>query len=315
MGFTHIPVLLDEVVGYLGCKSAAWYLDGTLGEGGHSEAVLEAGAPLSKVLGLDYDEAAIERASQRLARFGERVILVHGSFKQAKEILEQQGIRELAGAVLDLGLSSRQLEDGQRGFSFQLDGPLDMRQDRRQGQTAADLVNKLPQAELRFLFSKYGEERWSSRIARAIVSAREKGAIETTLQLADIVSRAIPRAYHPRRINPATKTFQALRIAVNHELEGLDAAIRDAVEALAVGGRICIISYHSLEDRIVKRTFKQMSGVCNCPPEFPVCVCGCKAVLKQLTTKPIIPSEAEQKTNPRARSAKLRVAQRLPLAA
>lgn len=307
----HIPVLLKEVIEYLDCKSGGWYVDGTLGGGGHARAILEASAS-GRLLGIDYDEEAITRARKRLAGFGERVILVRGNFKELKKILIEQGIEELAGVVLDLGLSSSQIDTASRGFSFRLDGPLDMRQDRRQSKTAADIVNKLTPSELGQLFITYGEERWGNRIARAIVSARQKGAIETTLQLAGIVSQAIPKRYHPRKIHPATKTFQALRIEVNRELEGLSELIKDAVEALAVDRRICIISYHSLEDRIVKRAYRQMSGVCTCPPELPVCVCGRKALIKQLTTKPMVPTELELNTNPRARSAKLRVAQRLP---
>ncbi len=320
MGFIHVPVLIKEVIEYLNCQAAvcqtvAWYLDGTLGGGGHSEAILKASVSSGKVLGIDYDEAAIAQTAKRLAQFEDRVILVHDSFKNIKAILKQEGIDTLAGAILDLGLSSRQIEDGQRGFSFKLEGPLDMRQDQRQTETAADLINRLPHAELRRLIGTYGEERWSNRIAGAIVRSRENKAIKTTLDLAEIVSWAIPKAHHPRRIHPATKTFQALRIAVNQELTELDTAIKDILDALAVGGRLCVISYHSLEDIIVKQTFKQLSGVCSCPHEIPVCVCGRKAVVKQLTTKPVVPTEAEQQPNPRARSAKLRVAQRLPMAA
>jgi 16S rRNA (cytosine1402-N4)-methyltransferase len=306
---------LSEVVEYLACRPDRCYLDGTVGDGGHSEAILEASSPSGRLIGIDQDAAAIAQAKERLMRFGGRVALVRSNFKQLKEILKQQGIDKLAGVLLDLGLSARQLEEARRGFSFQLDGPLDMRQDQRQALTAADLVNKLSQAELSRLFHKYGEERWSGRIARAIVNARQSGAIESTLQLAEVIKQAVPKAYHPRRIHPATKTFQALRIAVNGELAGLDTAIRDAVEALAVGGRICVISYHSLEDRIVKRAFRQMSGVCTCPPKLPVCACGSRALLKLVTAGPIVPTADEQRLNPRSRSAKMRVGERLPIAA
>ncbi len=290
-------------------------MDGTVGGGGHARAILGASAPSGKLLGIDYDKEAIMRAGERLSKFGERVILVHGNFKELKKILINKGIEKLAGVILDLGLSSSQIDDAGRGFSFRLDGPLDMRQDRSRPKTAADIVNKLTQNELRQLFIKYGEERWGNRIAKAIVMARQKGAIETTLQLAEIIYQAIPKSHHPRKIHPATKTFQALRIEVNRELEGLAEVIKDVVEVLGVDRRICIISYHSLEDRIVKRAFKQMSGVCTCPPELPVCVCGRKALLRQLTAKPITPTMLELNTNPRARSAKLRVAQRLPMVA
>jgi 16S rRNA (cytosine1402-N4)-methyltransferase len=312
---THIPVLLKEVIQYLDCRSEGCYLDGTLGDGGHAEAILEASAPSGRLLALDQDDEAIGRAKERLLRFGERVIFVRDNFKRIKQVLAQQGMKELAGVVIDLGVSARQVENSRRGFSFRLDGPLDMRQDRRQLVNASRLVNNLSQKELERLIRKYGEERWSARIAKAIVSARSVGEIESTLQLAEIVTQAIPKAYHPRNIHPATRTFQALRIEVNQELEGLDEAISDAVRALAVGRRICIISYHSLEDRIVKHGFKRLSGVCTCPPKLPQCVCGQKAILKLLTSRPIIPTISEQNINPRSRSAKLRVAQRLPLAA
>jgi 16S rRNA (cytosine1402-N4)-methyltransferase len=315
MGPSHIPVLLNEVIEYLNCRPGGCYLDGTVGEGGHAEAILEASAPSGRLLAIDRDEQAIIQAQRRLSRFGERLILVQGDFKQLKEILNRQGIDKLDGVLLDLGLSSSQIEDAGRGFSFQSEGPLDMRQDQRQARTAADVVNKLSEAELARLIGEYGEERWSGRIARAIVRARQRGAIESTRQLERIISQAIPRAHHPRRIHPATRTFQALRIEVNRELEGLAAAIRDAVEALAVDGRVCVISYHSLEDRIVKRAFRRMSGQCSCPPELPQCVCGRQAVLRVITPKPVVPTAGEQKLNPRSRSAKLRVGQRLPLAA
>jgi 16S rRNA (cytosine1402-N4)-methyltransferase len=245
MGPIHIPVLLKEVLEYIDCRESGWYLDGTVGAGGHAQAVLEASTPSGRLLGIDCDAAAITQAQKNLTPFGDRVVLVRGNFKQLKEILQQQGIDKLAGVRLDLGLSSQQIGQAQRGFSFQLDGPLDMRQDRCQARPAADVVNKLSEAELARLISRYGEERWAGQIAKVIHRARQKEAIESTRQLAQIISQAIPKSHHPRKIHPATKTFMALRIEVNGELEGLDKAVKDAVEVLAEGRRICIISYHS----------------------------------------------------------------------
>ncbi len=315
MESSHVPVLQAEILEYLNCKPSGWYLDGTLGGGGHAEAILTASAPDGRLLGIDADVEAIERCQKRLAVFGQRVLLVKGNFKDLDEILIEYKIDCLAGIALDLGLSSDQLEDAGRGFSFQSDGPLDMRQDKSQKETAADLVNKLLQPELINLFTKYGEERFSKRISRAIIKARSENPIQSALGLADIIKGAIPKSHYPRRIHPATKCFQALRIKVNRELEGLSEAVLTGIDKLAAGGRICVISYHSLEDRIIKSAFRQVSGICKCPSDFPVCICGSRAKIKILTKKPVAPTAAEQALNSRSRSAKLRVAQKLPEAA
>jgi 16S rRNA (cytosine1402-N4)-methyltransferase len=292
----HIPVMVREVVRHLRCAPGRLYVDCTVGAGGHAEAILEASGPDGRVIGLDRDEAALEAASARLRPFGERVILFQEDFRRMNALLEGQGVARVDGIVMDLGLSSLQLADPDRGFSFQKDGPLDMRMDRRTGPTAADLVNRLPEKDLADLIYRFGEERRSRRIAGAIVRERRKAPIRTTLRLAEIVSGAHPRA-RSGRLHPATRTFQALRIAVNRELEGLPEALRDAAGRLHPGGRLCVIAFHSLEDRIVKQTFRSMEKE-NPPP------------VRVLTRKPERPEREEAVRNPRSRSARLRVAER-----
>jgi 16S rRNA (cytosine1402-N4)-methyltransferase len=308
----HVPVLLAETLAALEPERGGLFVDCTLGMGGHAEAVLDA-SPATRLVGIDRDAEALALARARLARFGERVRTAHDDYRQIATVLEREAPGEpVAGVLADLGVSSYQLDEAERGFSFAREAPLDMRMDRSTGETAADLVGRLPERDLADLIYEYGEERASRRIARAICRARERGPIATTTELAEIVARAsgIPR--HKQRIHPATRTFQALRIAVNRELEELDRFLGDAVAALAApGGRIAIITFHSLEDRIVKRTFNVLSGHCSCPPGFPVCVCGARRLIRPLSRKPVIASDRDIEANPRARSAKLRAAERV----
>jgi len=302
---SHTPVLLDEVMRELVPISGQRIIDCTVGAGGHTEAILNATAPNGQVLGIDADPAAIHIARQRLIPFGERVRLVNANFAQLAEIASRHAFVPVHGILLDLGLSSMQLSAAERGFSFQHDGPLDMRFDPDSPTTAADLVNNLSQGQLADLLYRFGEERRSRAIARAIVSARP---LHTTRQLADAVARAVG-GRRQARLHPATRTFQALRIAINDELWALSEALNQAVTLLVPGGRLAIISFHSLEDRIVKNYFSQESKDCLCPPEQPMCTCGHKARLRIHTRKPITASRDELELNPRARSAKLRVAE------
>jgi len=316
-GFGHVPVLYQPVLEYLSVRPGGRYLDGTVGAGGHAAAILEASSPDGRLLGMDRDPAALAFAGQRLARFGDRVTLLHSSFARMGEHATSLGFDQLDGILLDLGLSSRQLDDPARGFAFRHDGPLDMRFDPHDELTAATLVNEAPVDELADIIYRYGEERDSRRIARAIVKARP---LKTTGELAVVVSQAARRRERPRSVHPATRTFQALRIAVNDELEALSAALPLAVQLLqppaCAGmslppGRLVVIAFHSLEDRIVKQFFRREAQDCICPPEAPVCVCGHQATLKILTRKPIRPTTAEVERNPRSRSARLRVAERI----
>ncbi|MDD5434225.1 MAG: 16S rRNA (cytosine(1402)-N(4))-methyltransferase RsmH [Nitrospira sp.] len=306
----HIPVLLNEVIDFLRCNRPGLYVDFTVGAGGHAKEIL-ASCPENRLIGFDWDEQAIEAASECLKEFASRVTLVHEGFPSFNTTLENLGISEVDGMVFDLGLSSIQIDSQERGFSFREDSQLDMRMDRRNKTTAADLVNRLDADDLIKILRVYGEERYSRSIVHAIVHERIKEAITSTARLADIVRSAVPPHYRFGRIHPATKTFQALRISVNNELEYIDATIRAAAGYLKSGGRICIISFHSLEDRIVKGVFRDMEKPCICPPRIPYCVCGLKSTVKVLTRKPVTPSESEITANPRARSAKLRVAEKL----
>jgi 16S rRNA (cytosine1402-N4)-methyltransferase len=304
-GFFHATVLKDEVAQLLSPKEGALVLDGTLGAGGHAEALLERGA---RVLGLDRDPAALAAARERLARFQDRFSAEQARFSQAKQVLAQRGIDGVDGAVLDLGVSSPQLEDAARGFSFAHDGPLDMRMG-DEGETAADLIARLSEEELAAVLAEYGEESFARRVARAIKAAQP--APTRTAQLAAIVERAIPRKAWPRHIHPATKTFQALRIAVNSELEELAQFLADLPAILKTGGRAAIISFHSLEDRRVKQTFRDLCGRCTCPPKLPRCACGAGGNFELVTRKAVTASQAEVASNPRSRSAHLRAVQRV----
>ena len=301
----HQPVLYHEIILALQPRNKGLYVDGTLGAGGHARGILEACAPDGRLLGLDVDPQALALARKTLAPYGERTRLTQASYDSLTERLREVGWEEIDGILLDLGLSSMQLDTPERGFSFQHDAPLDMRFDPASPITAANLVNTLPGDELADLIYGYGEERASRRIAQAIVRARP---LQTTRQLAAVIESVLPRR---GRIHPATQTFQALRIAVNQELDRVETFLPQAVAALKSGGRLAIISFHSLEDRIVKEYFRRESRDCICPPRQPVCTCGHKATLKEISRKPITPGEAEIAANPRARSAKLRVVEKL----
>lgn len=305
----HIPVLQNETVALIAPRSGAIYVDGTIGLGGHS-AALFAVQPAITVVGIDLDKEALTIAADRLAPFRERVHLVHGNYRHIDDHLYHLGIDFVDGIILDLGLSSYQLDNPGRGFSFCRDGPLDMRMDRSCSQSAQEIVNRYSEKELTDLIRRYGEERFAARIAKAIVSTRQEALIERSGQFAKLVTRAIPRRFHSRRIHPATKTFQALRIAVNEELDNLHVGLTAAFAKLRPGGVLAVISFHSLEDRIVKRFFRHKERPCSCPPELPVCLCNKQRSAKILTLRPIIPSPAETADNPRARSAKLRAARR-----
>jgi 16S rRNA (cytosine1402-N4)-methyltransferase len=303
----HQPVLLAEVLDGLALKAGARVIDGTLGAGGHAEAMLEATAPTGQLLGIDRDVGALETAQARLAPFESRLHVWYGSYAEMAQAAAETGFGAVDAVLLDLGLSSLQLDDPQRGFAFRYDAPLDMRFDQHTPQTAADLVNDLPEEELAELIHDYGEERYARRIARAIVAARP---LQSTTALQETVTHAIPHT-HRERIHPATRTFQALRIAVNDELGALERGLPQAVDLLKPGGRLAVISFHSLEDRIVKQFVRREASDCICPPEQPVCTCGHKARLLLINRKPITASAAEIDRNPRARSAKLRIAERI----
>ena len=301
----HISVLYEEVLTWLRPRSGGRYIDATLGVGGHAKGILIASHPDGWLLGLDADPGALLFASKVLEPFGDRVVLRSANFRQLREVAGALGIEEVDGILMDLGLSSPQLDNADRGFSFSQDGPLDMRMDRERGQSAADLVNHLSEADLSNLLWQYGEERKSRRIARAITAARP---LETTGQLADLVARTVGRR---EKIHPATRTFQALRIAVNEELDALSQALPQARDLLRPGGRLAVIAFHSLEDRLVKRFHRQEARDCVCPPELPVCACQHQATLRVLTSKPVRPTAGEIARNPRSRSARLRIAERL----
>ena len=288
----------------LRCEPGRTYVDATLGGGGHALEILRRTAPNGIVIGLDWDEEAVSEARKALMPFGERVKIFRENFIHLPELLKEMKVEQVDGILLDLGLSSLQLEKEERGFSFRGEGPLDMRMDQRMDCTATDLVNHLSPEELEDILFKYGNERWAKRIAKAIVQERDRGSIETTQALGKIVYQTIPRRFHPRKIDPATKTFQAFRIKVNDELENLRKILETGWELLRKGGRMCIISFHSLEDRMVKETFRKLEGRGADGP-----IPG--AVMRVLTKKPIMPSEEEQRKNPRSRSAKLRCAERV----
>lgn len=310
----HIPVLYNEVLAGLQVQPGGRYIDATLGAGGHAAGILEGSAPGGQLLALDADADAIQYARRKLDRFGNRVTCKVANFRRLGKTATVLGFERVNGVLMDLGISSRQLDTAERGFSFSQDGPLDMRLDPSRGRTAADLVNRLPAGELADLLWQYGEERASRRIARAIVAARP---LSSTAELAEVVSRAARQGGRKARqrhtqIHPATRTFQALRIAVNEELENLALALPQARDLLEAKGRLAVISFHSLEDRLVKDFFRREAQDCICPPEAPICTCDHQATLRIVTRKPIRPSEQEIDANPRSRSARLRIAERLP---
>jgi 16S rRNA (cytosine1402-N4)-methyltransferase len=304
MGFGHIPVLVEEVMTLLRCEPGQTFVDATLGGGGHALEILQRTAPDGILIGVEWDENAISEARKTLMPFGERVRIFQENFVHLPDLLKAMEMEKVDGILLDLGLSSIQLEKGERGFSFREEGPLDMRMDLRMDRTAADLVNHLSPKELEETLSDYGEERWARRIVKAIAQEREQGPIRTTQALRKIVHHAIPRRFHSRRIDPATRTFQALRIKVNKELENLKEILDTGWRFLRKGGRICVISFHSLEDRMVKETFRKLEREGDGGASQG-------AVMRIITKKPVTPSQEEQRRNPRSRSAKLRGAERV----
>lgn len=307
----HLPVLLGEIVQVLGEVGDETVVDATLGFGGHSAAILEAFTE-ARVIGFDQDESALKLAEKRLERFGARVELVHSNFANLKRELTRRSVSDVGAVIADLGVSSMQVDSESRGFSFRYDALLDMRMDESaEIETAADILSDRSETEIADLIYQYGEERFSRRIARRIVEARTAGRpIETTKQLAELVMSSVPRS-RKDAIHPATRTFQALRIAVNGELEILDGFLRDAIDVLKIEGVLAVITFHSLEDRIVKNTFQRFAGKCTCPPKIPKCVCGAKKIAEIITRKPIVPSEKEIERNPRSRSAKLRAVKKI----
>ncbi len=308
----HQPVMPDEVLGTLAPQPGSLQIDATVGGGGHTERILEAASPDGRVLGLDADGAAIERVGRRLARFGDRLVLRRANFRELAEVAPAAGFGAVDGLLFDLGLSSFQLADTDRGFGFRAGGPLDMRFDTSRGVPAGELLATLSADELAALFRKYGEEPAAWRIAKAIVAARAAAPVQTAEDLAALVERVVPgNPRLPRRTHPATRVFQALRIAVNGELDALEAGLAAAVDLLRPGGRLVVLSYHSLEDRIVKRFLNTERRGCVCPPESPVCVCGRSPRLRLVTRPSMTPTESEIDANPRARSARLRAAERL----
>jgi 16S rRNA (cytosine1402-N4)-methyltransferase len=306
----HRPVLLRETIELLAAERGGLFVDCTLGLGGHSEAILQASSD-AQVLGIDRDEEVLELARQRLALYGSRFRAVHADFRELTRVLATAKVRQVRGVLADLGVSSLQLDSPQRGFSFRHEAPLDMRMDISSGETAAELLGRLSEVQIANLIFEYGEEKGSRRIARAIVQRRDRGdPVATTTDLANLVERAVGKG-NKRRIHPATRTFQALRIAVNGELENLDRFLFDAVDHLEQAGRLAIISFHSLEDRIVKRALSKLSGKCQCPPRLPKCICGATKQVEILTRRAIVPGEPELAGNPRSRSAKLRGASKI----
>lgn len=310
MELSHKPVLLEECLEALAIRPEGTYVDGTLGRAGHSLEIVKR-LTTGRLIGIDQDAAAIEAAQVRLADYMDKVTLVRSNFSHLGEILQELQVDGVDGMLFDLGVSSPQLDDPARGFSYMHDAPLDMRMDERAPLSARDVVNDWSQEELRRILYEYGEERYAPAIARAICRRREERPIETTFELVDIIKSAMPAAALREKQHPAKRSFQAIRIAVNGELDVLPPMLEAAADGLRPGGRLAVISFHSLEDRIVKKTMQELARGCICPPEFPVCVCGRKPKVKLITRKPIVSQEAELEDNPRARSAKLRVAERI----
>ena len=311
MEFHHIPVLLDEVIALLLPGRGGVFVDGTLGGGGHAEAVLERLPETGRLIGIDRDGEALAAASARLSHFGERFTALHGNFFEMQALLESIGVTQVNGILLDLGVSSHQLDTAERGFSYKTDAPLDMRMDRTAPLSAFDVVNGYPEKELARILYEYGEERFAQRIANRIVNNREQNPIKTTAELAELVRGAIPAKFRNEPQHPARRTFQAVRIEVNGELDGLARAIDGAHDLLQTGGRLCIITFHSLEDRIVKLAFRRYANPCTCPPSAPICICGKKPTAAILTKKPLTCSEREARDNSRSACAKLRCIEKL----
>lgn len=310
MAFEHKSVLLKETVEGLGIRPDGIYVDGTLGGGGHAYEVCRRLNSKGSFIGIDQDAAAIEAASARLLGFGEKVTVIRSNYCDMKPRLHELGIDKVDGIILDLGVSSYQLDTAERGFSYRTDAPLDMRMDTRQEKTAKDIVNGYSETDLFHMIRDYGEDRFAKNIAKHIVAAREKGPVETTGQLAEIIRQSIPMKIQKTGGHPAKRTFQAIRIELNRELEVLENSLDDMIDMLNPGGRLCIITFHSLEDKIVKANFRRNENPCTCPSSFPVCVCGKVSKGRVITKKPILPSEEEMEANSRSKSAKLRIFER-----
>jgi len=311
MPYTHIPVLLNEVLAYLDCAPGRVYVDGTLGGAGHAKAILEKIIPTGMLIGIDRDRAAIAHGTRALAPYAKNMRLFRGNFARLPDFISQANISAVDGILLDLGISSAQLRSSGRGFSFSLEEPLDMRMDPDDGPTAETIVNETEEKDLKYIFTAYGEERWARQIARKIVTVRKKTRITSSRQLSQIICEAIPRkSLHAQKIHPATRTFMALRIAVNRELEHLERFLNDFLHWIKPGGRLCVISFHSLEDRMVKRKINALAAGCICPPDYPVCVCGKQPVVRRLTPKVVRATPAEVRQNPLARSARLRACEK-----
>ena len=310
-GFHHVPIMVSEVLSLLEPSRGGVFVDGTLGGGGHAEAVLSAMPETGRLFGIDRDDEALRAAGARLARFGDRFTAIKGNFFDMRSLLADRGIAKVDGILLDLGVSSHQLDAAERGFSYKSEAPLDMRMDRSAPLTARIVVNTWSEAELRRIFYEYGEEKFSAKIANRIVERRAEKPIETTTELAELIRSAIPAKFRNEPQHPARRCFQAIRIAVNGELDGLHDAIVSAHDLLNPGGRLAILTFHSLEDRIVKNAFRTFENPCTCPKSAPVCICGKKPTAKVLTRHPLVASEREQTENPRATSAKLRAIVRM----
>ena len=310
MELKHYSVLLNECIEALNIRPDGIYVDGTLGMGGHSEQIAKR-LTTGRLIAIDRDEMALARAQERLAPYADRITFVHGNFRDLPQLLADAGVTGADGMLFDLGVSSPQLDNPERGFSYMADAPLDMRMDRSEGLTAWFIVNKWPEEKLKRIFYDFGEERYAPRIAQAIVRRRETAPIDTTLELVDVIRSAMPAAALREKQHPAKRGFQAIRIAVNDELGSISELLDHAVELLNPGGRLAVISFHSLEDRIVKNAIASREHGCTCPREFPVCTCGFVQTLRSVTRKPILPSAQELEENPRSRSAKLRVAERV----
>ncbi len=310
MQFEHKTVLLEETIEYLKVNPRGVYVDATLGGGGHSLEILKRLGEGGRLIGIDRDENAIKASAERLSEFSDRLVVLHGNFKDIYRLLTGCGVKKADGIVMDLGVSSHQLDQEERGFSYRSDAPLDMRMDRRQALTAMEVVNQYHEKEIARVIKEYGEERWAGRIASFIASERKRDPIKTTAQLVDIIKAAIPASARRRGPHPAKRTFQALRIEVNNELGILERAVKDGIRLLKSGGRICVITFHSLEDRLVKHVFRELENPCICPEGAPVCVCGKRPEIRILNRKPITPDIKEIERNPRARSARLRAAEK-----
>ena len=311
MEFRHVSVLYEPVLDLLNVKADGTYLDGTLGGGGHADGVCAKLSAKGVFIGIDRDKDALEAAEKRLAKHACRKFLVQSNYEDVKQVLQDVGVLRIDGALLDLGVSSFQLDNPQRGFSYMQDAPLDMRMNADDSLTAETVVNEYSRQQLATIIKEYGEEKWAARIAQFIDEARKEKRIETTFELVDIIKKAVPAAARREGPHPAKRTFQAIRIEVNDELGQLRRAVNDFIDVLAPGGRLAIISFHSLEDRIVKEAFQKRLDPCVCPPDFPVCVCGKKADVKKVTRKPVEADAEELAENPRSRSAKLRVIEKL----